>query len=60
MDRDTFTETIRAFKHRLPFRPFTVVTVSGNRHDDEPSNPVKPNSTIRWPLCKRRQFHEEV
>ena len=31
MDRDTFTETIRAFKHRTPFRPFTVATVSGNR-----------------------------
>jgi hypothetical protein len=33
MDRETFTETIRAFKHRTPFRPFTVVTVSGNRHE---------------------------
>ena len=33
MDRDTFTETIRAFKNRTPFRPFTVVTVSGNRHE---------------------------
>ncbi len=33
MDRDTFTETIRAFKHRAPFRPFTVVTVAGNRHE---------------------------
>lgn len=31
MDRDTFTEAIRAFKHRAPFRPFTVATVSGNR-----------------------------
>ncbi len=33
MDRDTFTETIRAFKTRTPFRPFTVVTISGNRHE---------------------------
>lgn len=33
MDRDAFTGTIRAFKHREPFRPFTVVTVSGNRHE---------------------------
>ena len=33
MDRDTFTETIRTFKHRAPFRPFTVVTNSGNRHE---------------------------
>jgi hypothetical protein len=33
MDRDTFTETILAFKHRTPFRPFTVVTVSGGRHE---------------------------
>ncbi len=33
MNRDTFTETIRAFKHRTPFRPFTVVTVGGNRHE---------------------------
>ena len=33
MDQETFTETIRAFKNRTPFRPFTVVTVSGNRHE---------------------------
>ncbi len=33
MDRDTFTAAILAFKHRAPFRPFTVVTVSGNRHE---------------------------
>lgn len=33
MDRETFTATILAFKHRAPFRPFTVVTVSGNRHE---------------------------
>ena len=33
MDQETFTETIRAFKHRTPFRPFTVATVSGNRYE---------------------------
>ncbi len=29
MDRETFTETIRALKHRTPF---TVATVGGNRY----------------------------
>ncbi len=33
MDRETFTETIRAFRNRTPFRPFTVVTVSGNCYE---------------------------
>ena len=33
MDREIFTETIRAFKHRAPFKPFTVATVSGNRYE---------------------------
>jgi hypothetical protein len=33
MNRDTFTETMRAFRNRSPFRPFTVVTVSGNRYE---------------------------
>jgi hypothetical protein len=33
MERETFTETIRAFRNRTPFRPFTVVTVSGNRYE---------------------------
>jgi hypothetical protein len=33
MDRETFTETIRAFRNRTPFRPFTVVTISGNRYE---------------------------
>lgn len=31
MDRDTFDNTIRAFKHRTPFRPFTVSLVNGKR-----------------------------
>jgi hypothetical protein len=33
MDRETFTETIRALKHRTPFQPFTVTTVGGNRYE---------------------------
>ncbi|MGL4550607.1 MAG: hypothetical protein ACRC33_05430 [Gemmataceae bacterium] len=33
MDRETFTETIRAFRNRTPFKSFTIVTVSGNRHE---------------------------
>lgn len=33
MDREMFTETIRAFKHRSPFKPFTVATVNGNRYE---------------------------
>jgi hypothetical protein len=33
MDRDVFTETIRAFKHRTPFKPFTVATVNGSRYE---------------------------
>ena len=31
MDRDTFDNTIRTFKHRTPFRPFTVSLVNGKR-----------------------------
>jgi len=33
MDRETFTEAIRALRNRTPFKPFTVVTVSGNRYE---------------------------
>jgi hypothetical protein len=33
MNRDTFEETIRAFRNRVPFKPFTVATVSGKRHE---------------------------
>lgn len=33
MDREKFTATIRAFKHRAPFRPSTIVTISGNRYE---------------------------
>jgi hypothetical protein len=33
MDQNFFADTLRAFKHRTPFRPFTVVTVSGQRHE---------------------------
>ena len=31
MDRGTFDATIRTFKHRAPFRPFTVSLVNGER-----------------------------
>jgi len=31
MDRDTFDTTIKVFKHRLPFRPFTVAMENGDR-----------------------------
>ena len=31
MDRDTFDATIRAFKHRALFRPFTVAMIDGDR-----------------------------
>lgn len=31
MDRDTFDGTIRTFKHRTPFRPFTIALVNGER-----------------------------
>ena len=31
MDRDTFDSTIRTFKHRTPFRPFTVSLMNGER-----------------------------
>jgi hypothetical protein len=33
MDRETFTETIRAFRNRTPFRPFTVALVNGDRYE---------------------------
>ena|GEM_PF-447101 len=31
MDRDTFDATMRTFKSRIPFRPFTVAMVNGDR-----------------------------
>ena len=31
MDRDTFDNTIRIFKQRTPFRPFTVSLMNGDR-----------------------------
>jgi hypothetical protein len=31
VDRDTFDSTIRTFKQRTPFRPFTVALVNGDR-----------------------------
>jgi hypothetical protein len=31
MERDAFDGTMRALKHRSPFRPFTVALVNGDR-----------------------------
>jgi hypothetical protein len=31
MDRESFSNTIQAFKHRLPFQPFAVAMVNGDR-----------------------------
>ena len=31
MDRELFDQTIRAFKHRKPFKPFTVAMENGDR-----------------------------
>lgn len=31
MDRETFSNTIQAFKHRSPFQPFKVAMVNGDR-----------------------------
>lgn len=31
MDRDTFDNTVRAFKHHTPFQPFTLAMVNGDR-----------------------------
>ena len=37
MDRETFSNTIQAFKHRSPFQPFTVAMVNGDRLEvDQP------------------------
>ena len=33
MDRATFAETIRAFRNRPPFKPFTVALVNGDRYE---------------------------
>lgn len=33
MDRVTFTETMRAFRNRTPFKPFTVALVNGDRYE---------------------------
>lgn len=46
MNRDAFTETIRAFKHRTPYRPFTVVTVSGNRHEVDHADALAVNDGV--------------
>lgn len=38
LDQNTFTETMIPCMTRKPFRPFTVVTMSGNRYEvDHPT-----------------------
>ena len=46
MNRHAFTETIRAFKHRTPYRPFTVVTVAGNRHEVDHADALAVNDGV--------------
>jgi len=37
MEQDNFDRTLRAFKKRSPFRPFTVALVNGDRFEvDDP------------------------
>ncbi|MGL6072917.1 MAG: hypothetical protein ACRC8S_02025 [Fimbriiglobus sp.] len=33
MERETFTMTIRAFRNRTPFKPFTVALMNGDRYE---------------------------
>jgi hypothetical protein len=46
MDREAFSATIRAFKNRAPFRPFTVVTISGNRHEVDHADALAVNDGV--------------
>ncbi len=39
MDRDVLASTMRAFRNRTPFRPFTVALVNGHRYEvDHPES----------------------
>jgi hypothetical protein len=41
MDRDVFTATIRALRNRIPFQPFTVALLNGDRYEvDRPDIPA--------------------
>ena len=33
MDSNLFTDTILAYKRRVPFHPFTIVTAAGRQHE---------------------------
>jgi hypothetical protein len=33
MERDSFDQALRAFKGRVPFRPFTVALANGDRYE---------------------------
>jgi hypothetical protein len=46
MERETFTETIRAFKNRAPFRPFTVVTIGGSKYEVDHSDALAVNDGV--------------
>ena len=40
MDRNTFDSTIRAFKHRSPYQPFTVAMANGDRLEVEHADAI--------------------
>lgn len=42
MDQETFTETMPAFRHRLPFKPFTVALDNGDRHEVDRPETLAP------------------
>ena len=46
MEADNFDLSLNAFKKRSPFRPFTVVTVSGNRHEVDHPDALAVNDGI--------------
>lgn len=40
MEADIFDQTLKTFKHRRPFRPFTVVLMDGDRYEVDHSEAV--------------------
>jgi hypothetical protein len=42
MDRDTFDSKIRTFKHRRPFRSFTISLVNGERLEVDHPDALAP------------------
>lgn len=46
MDRDTFTATLETFQKRVPFKPFTIALVNGERFEvDFPGAYIHRNGT---------------